>query len=127
MNEIVQCANTKTIFKPLTENDFDKIDGTYRQATLSIPYRILVDVFGEPLCGDGGKTDAEWIIEFADGTIATIYNYKNGITYCGDSGIPTEQITDWSIGGHCSSVVNLIESALVETMDSRHRRLLEQL
>lgn len=127
MNEIVQCANTKTIFKPLTENDFDKIDGTYRQATLNIPYRILVDVFGEPLCGDGGKTDAEWIIEFADGTIATIYNYKNGIAYCGDSGIPTEQITDWSIGGHCSSVVNLIESALVETMDSRHRRLLEQL
>lgn len=127
MNEIVQCANTKTIFKPLTENDFDKIDGTCRQATLNIPYRILVDVFGEPLCGDGGKTDAEWIIEFADGTIATIYNYKNGIAYCGDSGIPTEQITDWSIGGHCSSVVNLVESALVETMDSRHRRLLEQL
>ena len=127
MNAIVQCANTKTIFKPLTENDFDKINGTYRQATINIPYRILVDVFGEPLCGDGGKTDAEWIIEFADGTVATIYNYKNGIAYCGDSGIPTEQITDWSIGGHCSSVVNLIESALVETMDSSNRRLLEQL
>lgn len=126
MNAIVQCANTKTIFKPLTENDFDKINGTYRQATISIPYRILVDVFGEPLCGDGGKTDAEWIIEFADGTVATIYNYKNGIAYCGDSGIPTEQITDWSIGGHCSSVVNLIESALVETMDSSNRRLLEE-
>lgn len=125
MSALVQCANTKTIFKSLTENDFDKINGTYRQATFNIPYRILVDVFGEPLCGDGGKTDAEWIIEFADGTIATIYNYKNGIAYCGDSGIPTEQITDWSIGGHCSSVVNLIESAMVETMDSRNRRLLE--
>lgn len=95
MNAMVQCANTKTIFKPLTENDFDKIDGTYRQATINIPYRILVDVFGEPLCGD--------------------------------SGIPTEQIQDWSIGGHCSSVVNLVESALVETMDSSNRRLLEEL
>lgn len=63
-------------------------------------FQRLVEIFGEPLNdGDGYKTDAEWVIEFEDGKIATIYNYKSGRNYLGDDGQDTKDITDWHIGG----------------------------
>lgn len=64
-------------------------------------YADLVGCFGEPTCdGDGYKVDAEWVITFADGVVATIYNYKDGPNYCGADGTPVENIREWHIGGH---------------------------
>lgn len=55
-------------------------------------YARLVEVFGEPTFrGDLDKVQAEWVLRFADGTIATIYDYKDCVA--------PEQVTDWHVGG----------------------------
>lgn len=74
--------------------------GTCLQGYVDISYEKLVNAFGEPEEGDGYKTDAEWVLRFEDSTVATIYNYKDGVNYNGpEEGIPTELIEDWHIGG----------------------------
>lgn len=80
----------------------------------STTYEDLVKLFGKPTTVDGYKTDAEWIIEFEDGTIATIYNYKTGKNYCGDEGLEVEDMSgnDWHIGGSNSKSVDRINDKL---------------
>jgi hypothetical protein len=57
-------------------------------------YAELVACFGEPETDiDGEKVDAEWCIKFEDGTIATIYNYKNGRNYLGKEGMDVVDMT----------------------------------
>lgn len=85
-----------------THNDDKSLNanGTSYQGRLDIGYSILRDIFGNPKGPSGdGKVDAEWIIRFDNGVIATIYNYKNGLSYLGNEGTPTEEIRDWHIGG----------------------------
>ena len=80
--------------------DPDQACGSHLQASFTAPYSKVVEVFGAPHSeGDGYKIDAEWYIEFDDGTFATIYNYKDGKNYNGADGLPVEEITDWHIGG----------------------------
>lgn len=66
---------------------------------IDFDYYELKRIFGEPTNGDGYKVDAEWEIEFPDGKVATIYNYKTGTNYNNSSGTPTARIRDWHIGG----------------------------
>lgn len=67
-------------------------NGTSYQGKIRTTYRQLLEAFGEPLEGSADfKTDCEWVVEFEDGTIATIYNWKTGR-------IPFEPY-DWHIGG----------------------------
>lgn len=76
-------------------------NGTFLQATISESYEKLAAVFGEPTGkGDDYKSDAEWDLVFEDGTVATIYNYKDGKNYLRKDGLPVELITRWHIGGH---------------------------
>jgi hypothetical protein len=76
------------------------ISGTCFQGYICATYSQLLDKFGSPGNSfDSYKTDAEWVIEFDDGTVATIYNWKDGKNYCGDSGLEVEDITEWHIGG----------------------------
>ena len=92
-----------------TEATNDEIGGTCLQGVIDIPYHALVKMFGEPHSqGDGYKTDAEWCIKFEDGTVATIYNYKDGKNYEGDEGLETEDIDEWHIGGHDRKVLELV-------------------
>ena len=81
-------------------------DGTWLQGHVYCSYETLVSLFGEPSEHyDDYKCDAQWVIEFEDGEVATIYNWKNGINYCGvKDGIPTEKITEWNIGGNTHKV-----------------------
>lgn len=76
--------------------------GTSLVGEITAPYSKLVKAFGEPTESDGYKSDAEWEVEFEDGTVATIYNWKNGKNYMGSSGTPTERIIHWHIGGFSS-------------------------
>ena len=77
------------------------INGTCLQGYINTSYRDLVECFGEPHCdGDGYKVDAEWMLRFEDGTVATIYNWKDGKNYCGEDGLAVEDITEWHIGGY---------------------------
>ena len=80
------------------------VNGTSLQGYIDTSYDVLRGCFGLPTCdGDGYKVDAEWIITFADGVVATIYNWKNGHNYCGWDGLDTEDITNWHIGGHSNT------------------------
>ena len=59
-------------------------------------YARLVAAFGEPTTfGDGDKVQAEWVLRFSDGTLATIYDYKEIVR--------VEQVTDWHVGGFYGS------------------------
>ena len=90
-----------------TENDFESmtidVNGTCLQGQINCDYDDLVKCFGEPAdlstIDSDGKVDVEWVIEFEDGTVATVYNWKNGPLYCGDEGIPVQAIKRWHIGG----------------------------
>lgn len=86
--------------------------GTHLQGYVQANYKDLVAAFGKPMDGDGIKVDAEWNIQFDDGTIATIYNWKNGLAYMSDLGLDTERITDWNIGGASPRSAELVTIAL---------------
>jgi hypothetical protein len=88
------------------------INGSCLQGEITAGFAELVLLFGKPHDGDGHKVDAEWDVRFEDGTVATIYNWKNGKNYCGKNGTPTEQITDWHIGGDHKRCVDKVQIAI---------------
>lgn len=90
------------------------INGTHGVGQIECNYQTLVDVFGPPLKEgfDDYKSDAEWDIRFEDGSIASIYNWKNGVNYLGSSGQPTASITIWNIGGRDGHAVDRIKQAI---------------
>ena len=83
--------------QPLEEYD-TRVNGTSLTGYLEIRYSDLVEMFGEPLTGDGYKVDAEWNLEIDGDNIVTIYNYKTGKNYLGANGLNVEDITRWHIG-----------------------------
>lgn len=88
--------------------------GSCLQGRIEETYARLVEVFGEPNCdGDEYKVQKEWVIEFDDGTIATIYDYKEGDAYNGEGqGTHYTRVTDWHIGGRNQRAVLLVNEAL---------------
>ena len=88
------------------------IQGTGLQGYIKTTYRKLVSRFGKPGKGDKYKTDAEWILVFDDGTVASVYNYKDGKNYLGTKGKPVSQITNWHVGGNRKKAVALVRAAL---------------
>jgi len=88
------------------------VGGTCLQGYVNTTYDALVAVFGEPCENDGYKTDAEWNIEFDDGEVATIYNYKDGKNYLGEDGLDVKNIMDWHIGGNNAKVVEYINDVV---------------
>ena len=80
----------------------DKFDGTHLQGRMYATRRELTEVFGEPFdYTDGsvdsdGKVTTEWLIEFEDGVLTTIYDWKRY-----ESGPPAlDENYAWHIGGH---------------------------
>ena len=91
-----------------THNDYDGIgaDGTSLMGYVDASYGKLRSVFGPPLSGSSGdgKVKAEWLIEFDDGTVGTIYDYKSSVT--------PKHNTEWHVGGRHHKVVAMIQSEL---------------
>ena len=76
----------------INSND-TSVNGTSLKGYVGTTYDKLVKLLGEPLCGSSdGKTTCEWILEFEDGTVATIYDWKQKQT-------PKDHFY-WSVGGH---------------------------
>lgn len=101
-------------FKTLTGNQaYSKMNGTSLQGYINANYDLLKKLFNDPMNGHY-KTDAEWCIEFNDGTIATIYNYKDGHNYRGRHGIATCNITSWHIGGSNQKASDYINQLIAE-------------
>ena len=91
------------------------INGTCLQGHVSITHDKIVAKYGQPIEGDGYKIDAEWIIEWEDGLIGTLYNWKNGKNYLGREGTPIKKIKEWNIGGHNKLVVKRIQDDLLRS------------
>jgi hypothetical protein len=99
---------------PMKFNNTADISGTHLQGHIDAAYSELVAAFGEPADnGDDYKVDAQWRLQFEDGTRATIYNYKDGVNYNGkEEGTPTALIRDWHIGGTSFAAVERIVDVL---------------
>ena len=84
-----------------------EIIGSHGQGTIDATYAELKHCFGEPKGRhDDHKCDVEWNIKFADGTIACIYNWKNGLNYCGvEDGLRLSQMTSFNVGGFNENAV----------------------
>ena len=83
------------------------VGGTFLRGYIKASYDQLVKTFGEPHDPDGDnyKTDVEWAFEFADGTVATLYNWKNGKNYLGAEGLELNDIYEWHVGGFSEKAV----------------------
>jgi len=89
-----------------THNDTDiMVNGCGLVGAIDADFDALVKLFGEPTKGDGYKTDAEWHIVFDDGTIAVVYNWKDGKNYLGASGKEVDTIAQWHVGGKSSKAL----------------------
>lgn len=69
----------------------------------------LTDVFGKPIFyGEGDKVTVEWMIEFDNGVVATVYDWKRY-----DLGIPgLHEVEEYNIGGHEYDAASLVQEAL---------------
>ena len=82
--------------------------GTYLQGYVKATYEQLLKAFGSPHMDqcDNYKTDVEWAFKFSDGTIATLYNWKNGKNYLGEAeGLELDDIYEWHVGGFSEKAV----------------------
>tara|TARA_Y100001958_G_C20769838_1_gene246213 strand:+ start:248 stop:547 length:300 start_codon:yes stop_codon:yes gene_type:complete len=89
--------------------------GTYLQGYVKATYEQLLKAFGSPHMDqcDNYKTDVEWAFKFADGTVATIYNWKNGYNYLGEAeGLKLNNITEWHVGGFNQKAVARVIDAI---------------
>ena len=94
-----------TTFNIIEKNGSGKANGTSFQGTVSTTLENLINHLGEPLEGSwDGKTTAQWVLEFEDGGIVTIYDWKMGKT--------PKDIYDWHIGGKSKDVVDRLQEAL---------------
>ena len=73
-------------FKTHNDTDIDT-NGTSYQGAIRESFEKLLEVFGAPLGASvDNKVDVEWEIEFGNGIVATIYNWKNGPASMGEDG-----------------------------------------
>ncbi len=96
------------------KHNWKLVNGCCLQGYIECDYKTLIEVFGKPdtEC-DGYKVDREWVLKFGDGTVATIYNYKDGKNYCGpQQGLKPEDIKKWHVGGKSKMAVTLVEMSI---------------
>jgi len=87
--------------------------GTCLQGEIIADYNKIIEKLGSPCEGfDNYKSDAEWVIEFEDGSIATIYNWKDGKNYLGEGGLDLCDIKEWHIGGKAKRVVAWVDDLI---------------
>ena len=85
-----------------TQATWTEANGTSLQGYVTATYDQLVERFGEPE-GGGDKTTVEWCLAFEDGTIATIYDWKEYET--------PMYAYDWHIGGKSNTAVTRVKQA----------------
>ena len=86
-----------------------------------ITYAELVEIFGAPDVGpnaDLDKSSCEWALQFEDGTIATIYDWRCGRwTPMGEY--------EWHIGGHTAEAVTRVHECIIQHRDRLVRMVRE--
>jgi hypothetical protein len=93
------------------------VNGTSLRGYITTSYDELAEIFGEPDYGpndhSGDKVTCEWSLQFEDGTVATIYEWKHGYT-------PMDRC-QWNIGGKSMDAVVRITQTV-----ERYRELTTQ-
>ena len=109
--------------KFITHNDTDRwlASGTSLVGHITCTYDDIVKVFGEPNESDGYKSDAGWDIEWDDGTVSTIYNWKNGNNYNND-GTRTKSIVEWNVGGKNPLALHYVLRAIKRSKNGHQSR-----
>ena len=72
--------------------------------TVTTTYAALVHAFGQPDRTNGDKTTAEWCLRFDDGTVASIYDWKEPSTPMG--------LHSWHVGGKSVKALLRVEAHL---------------
>lgn len=97
--------------KQMQKANLQDADGTFLQGYVKSTYNKLVKAFGLPQVNKGRseyeKVTIEWVLRFADGTIATIYDWKN----YGKQPAADEEF-QWNIGGRKPEAVTLVKESL---------------
>jgi len=109
IKELIKQHQMKT--KPNFKTEINA-SGTTLQGYIDITYDDLVKVLGKEE-GGGDKTLAEWSIEFDNGIIATIYDWKN-------TGWKKEDVTNWHIGGYDGKCIDMIQQLFDDHFVTRH-------
>jgi hypothetical protein len=81
-------------------------NGTSLVGYVRTTYAKIVEVFGEPDHRGGDKTTVEWALQFDDGTVATIYDWKEYRT--------PKEVYDWHIGGFSKYAQDRVVDTLKE-------------
>jgi hypothetical protein len=93
------------------------INGTHLQGYLTATARELQYVFGPERTWPGDKSTMDWQLEFPDGTIATIYDYKYPPR---SNGTPHR----WHIGGFDNDAVARVTEYYDRWVRNRAGRIL---
>lgn len=80
--------------------------GTSLQGTVNTSYERLVAKFGKPIqYEEDGKVQVEWNMKFNDGTVATIYDWKEVVA--------PQKVTEWHVGGFTQhALFNVIDEVI---------------
>jgi len=95
------------------------INMTGLKGEFPITFAELCEIFGPPDIGpndrDMDKVTCEWKLQFEDGTVASIYDYKVGYTPMGEY--------EWHIGGHDAQAYTHV----VDTIQLHRDRLVKMI
>ena len=89
MNNVLELKsyNCVPIQQSLDQNKiYEKIVGSHFMGMIGgdenpLTYTRLCELFGTPMSGRDNKSSCNWVLEFEDGLIATIYDYKSSKNY----------------------------------------------
>ena len=93
---------------------------TSLQGEVTITFAELVAIFGQPDHGpnaDMDKVTCEWALQFKDGTIATIYDWKTGYT--------PQNAYAWHIGGKSYDAVLRVDEVIQAHRDKLYKMVKE--
>jgi hypothetical protein len=104
------------------ESLIDETNGSAHVGDIEATYKEICSLFGKPLSYDKGKVDVHWVVKFNDGTVASIYNWKNGKAYMGDDGLSVQSIKTWNIGGLSQASSVLVQIAVDLQRESKQEK-----
>lgn len=79
--------------------------GTSLKGQVYTTYDKLVSALGKPKGGSAdGKTTCEWIVEFEDGSVVTIHDWKTSNT--------PKDLHNWHVGARSHAALDYLEEVL---------------
>ena len=101
-------------------------EGSSIRGKVTATYKELTNLFGVPIKDDAYKVDAHWSVKFSDGTVATVYNWKDGKSYLGEKGADVKDITEWHVGGFGPSATILVQLTLELMREAKPKDKMEE-